>query len=565
MREDGELDELNGEQRNDTEKTIRSLVGTSEDFLLTSLSAQGEVNQFISQGSTKRRAILSRFLDLDIFDKMHELANKEASGLKYQLKNYPDKDWNGSIELVENELNVSLKKLEETQIDLDDQRNQLTSIQNELLSLNVTPVSLEQLKSQEKKVENLVDSCRLCSEKISLLEKEVEDFINKIASIREVKSDYDIDDLRSKKSSYDAIESTLVLLRHSFEKEENILKQHQKSLKILEGIPCNDEFPTCKFIKDANVSKEKFPSQLKIVEDAKSKIDTAVKMIDDIKGSGSIDKLNKLEKLIDLEKKLELEMSRKETEVARLKSSCELQCADLSREKDVLRKMKEAIENEENIAVINLRSKLEKLSTGIRDLETGKLKLATQCGKLTSDKEKLEEERARRNEILENLKVHDIISSAFSKKGIPLAVTKSQLPVINAEISRILHGIVDFSIELENDEDTDSTEIYINYGDSKRIIELCSGMEKTISSLAIRVAMINVSTLPRSDIFIIDEGFGTLDDSAVESCSRFLSSLKRYFKSIIVITHVDGIKDSADHIIEITKFEKDAKVIFGGN
>jgi len=137
------------------------------------------------------------------------------------------------------------------------------------------------------------------------------------------------------------------------------------------------------------------------------------------------------------------------------------------------------------------------------------------------------------------------------------------LPAINAEITRILHGIVDFSVELENEEESDTTEIYINYGDSRRIIELCYGMEKTIASLAIRVAMINVSSLPRSDIFIIDEGFGTLDDASVEACNRLLVSLKKYFKTIIVITHVDGIKDVVDTILEINKNEKDSKIVHG--
>jgi DNA repair exonuclease SbcCD ATPase subunit len=85
-------------------------------------------------------------------------------------------------------------------------------------------------------------------------------------------------------------------------------------------------------------------------------------------------------------------------------------------------------------------------------------------------------------------------------------------------------------------------------------------MEKMISSIAIRVALINVSSLPKTDMFIIDEGFGALDDAGVESCNRLLASLKRYFKTVIVITHVDGVKDAADVVLEITKNEKDSSV-----
>jgi exonuclease SbcC len=105
-------------------------------------------------------------------------------------------------------------------------------------------------------------------------------------------------------------------------------------------------------------------------------------------------------------------------------------------------------------------------------------------------------------------------------------------------------------------------DVFINYGDSKRIVELCSGMEKMIASIAIRVALINVSSLPKTDMFIIDEGFGALDDAGVEACNRLLMSLKRYFRTIIVITHVDGVKDAADTVLEITKNEKNTRVSY---
>jgi DNA repair exonuclease SbcCD ATPase subunit len=71
-----------------------------------------------------------------------------------------------------------------------------------------------------------------------------------------------------------------------------------------------------------------------------------------------------------------------------------------------------------------------------------------------------------------------------------------------------------------------------------------------------------VSTLPKTDMFVIDEGFGALDEMSVEACNRFLVSLKRYFKTILLITHVDGVKDIVDSMIEIVKSEKDSKVLY---
>ena len=103
-------------------------------------------------------------------------------------------------------------------------------------------------------------------------------------------------------------------------------------------------------------------------------------------------------------------------------------------------------------------------------------------------------------------------------------------------------------------------DIYINYGDSKRVIELASGMEKMMASLAIRVALINVSSLPKTDLLIIDEGFGALDAMNVEACNRLLESLKRWFQHILVISHVDAVKDVVDNVIDITRKSKNSHV-----
>ena len=147
---------------------------------------------------------------------------------------------------------------------------------------------------------------------------------------------------------------------------------------------------------------------------------------------------------------------------------------------------------------------------------------------------------------------------ATSKRGIPVELLYSLLPKINAEISKILQGVVGFTIELEADLESNAMDIYINYGDSRRIVELASGMEKMMSSLAIRVALINISTLPKTNMLIIDEGFGALDVNNLEACTRLLESLKKWFRNIIVISHVDAVKDCVDNLIEIEKKGKNS-------
>ena len=564
IREDGEADDLAGEQRTDTEKVIRSLIGGQDDFMMTSLAAQGETNNFISQGSTRRRAVLSRFLDLDIFDKMHELANKELISLKSQLKNCPDRDWQYLFESTKKSMFDADSLIVELTQMIKEKQAEHSQLQLELSKhRDVVPVTKSQVEAYAKQVETLESNLKQCQDEVSKLQLEMDELTKKLQKITLVKKENDISKLKQQHDAYKKLESSLQLLQHVQDKEETSLKQHQKSLKILDEVPCGDEYPTCKFIKDAHASKNKVIEQQEKVKSAKAKTQEAFEALENLKQENIVDKLDKMDKLISLENKLQLDLSKKETHLTKLHTAHESKVTEVESAKQRLVHLRDALKNEENAEVVFLRSNLENISEEIEALSTQKISAATQKGKLAANLEKYEEEKSIRDRLLETMKVHELVTGAFSKKGIPLIVIKSQLPAINAEIAKILHGIVDFTIELENDETTDSSEIYINYGDSRRVVELCSGMEKTIASLAIRVAMINVSSLPKPDLFIIDEGFGTLDDAAVEACNRLLVSLKRYFKVILIITHVDGVKDIVDQVLEITKNEKDSKVLYG--
>ena len=82
----------------------------------------------------------------------------------------------------------------------------------------------------------------------------------------------------------------------------------------------------------------------------------------------------------------------------------------------------------------------------------------------------------------------------------------------------------------------------------------------TLIELRTENNLINVSTLPKTNMLIIDEGFGALDETNLESCSKLLKTFKKWFKNIIIISHIDAIKDIVDNTIEITKEGVDSHV-----
>ena len=96
---------LNGDQRNSTNKNIRKLIGTYDDFIMTSFSAQNEAAIFLEQNQTEKKEILGKFLGLSVFDQLYKIAKEESSGLQSMLKNFLDVDYDQQISDIETEIN----------------------------------------------------------------------------------------------------------------------------------------------------------------------------------------------------------------------------------------------------------------------------------------------------------------------------------------------------------------------------------------------------------------------------------------------------------------------------
>ena len=93
-------------------------------------------------------------------------------------------------------------------------------------------------------------------------------------------------------------------------------------------------------------------------------------------------------------------------------------------------------------------------------------------------------------------------------------------------------------------------------------LELSSGMERFISSLAMRVGLINVSNLPRSNFLAIDEGWGTMDSDNINSVYNLFQYLKGQFQFALIVSHVDSMRDAVDTLLEITKDTEFSKIKF---
>jgi DNA repair exonuclease SbcCD nuclease subunit len=559
--EGNQIVDLVGLQRSDTEKNVRELIGTSEDFLMTSFASQGEMNLFIESGATKRRQMLTKFLGLDIFDRLSEFANKDYNAFKSQFKTFSDVNYELEIE-KEQEKKVHLSK------SVDELSYSYTLLNEKLFELktllskhtNDSPVTQFQINDHKNKLLNKRNELSKLISEESKVNSDIASLNVSIEKMNSLRGNHDIDSLKERVSAYRRLESAISTMQHSYERELTILKGYQKQSKILNEVPCGDLFPKCKFIADGHIAKLSIQEQTQKVELSLSNLNEVTKSLEVIKSENVVDKLEKLEKLSELFSKTTIQLIHKKNEIEKIQSQISVLGDIVSELEKTVHSLELAALNSENAELIMLKNEIDDVHKKISKINENRMNLSTEMGKSISRIEKYVHEKEKKNDVIKNMKIYDLISSSFSKKGVPNIILQSQLPMINREISQILSGVVDFTVEIDIDDETESMDIYINYGDSRRIIELCSGMEKMISSIAIRVALINVSTFPKTNLFIVDEGFGALDDLGIEACNRLLQSLTKFFKTIMIITHIDSVKDVADVILEITKNEKDSRV-----
>ena len=164
----------------------------------------------------------------------------------------------------------------------------------------------------------------------------------------------------------------------------------------------------------------------------------------------------------------------------------------------------------------------------------------------------IEEEKAEVLELRSQYAAYDLYLQCMHSNGISYDIIKKKLPVINEEISKIVTNVVDFSVFF--DDDGKRLNVFIKHPKhDPRPIEMGSGAEKTIAAMAIRLALVNVTTLPKSDIFILDEPGTALDEENMEGFIRMLDMVKNQFKTVILISHLESLKDIADITINIEK------------
>lgn len=540
--EQGSID-LNDEQRRETEKILRSLIGTSDDFFYTCLASQGQMNTFIMEKSSSRKQMLSRFLDVDYFEESLNNLKAESASYRHKIKSLgQNTDFESQIQILKSEILKSDQKKMAIQQKLSGLRSELSKLVG---SGDHDFVTQEQLDMCEKVIKQYTQSTKELLKSINEKKKSTESLTVKLDKVKVALSKTSFEDLTKECDDAKNVSNSIQIQKKDKTAIQREIDISNKSIELLSRVPCEGKFPTCEFICDAYKQKQNLPTHIRLLSEKERSIDILLNRYESLKEDDPNIRLQKYQKMNELEHAINMQLKENEGHKSVLCERLKSVNIDLTKKNDELKKYQRSFDKTKaNEAKVISDLKLS-IATHDKDL----LNIAIQEGKF---QERLDSMTILRDEViiaLQEITAYDIVEDAFSKKGVPSEIISSSLPIINSEISRLLDGIAGFNIEIVNDDNC--IDIYLDYGDSRRLLELGSGMEKLIASIVIRVALTNISELPKPSMFIIDEGFGTLDDSNIEACAKLMINLKSEFRNIILISHVDAIKDVVDNIIDI--------------
>ena len=578
VEENGELIDLSGAARSNsqygsgTNEEIRKILGTFDDFILTSLSLQDNGQNFIEKKQSERKKILSQFMGIDLFEKLHDIARDDVSDEKAYLKRIKEKrvfEVMGRIEQKLNDLEESKLEVEKTiepvQTGIEDFKSKIDELKPKLKDVDdIKELDFKQLifdneqeleeqqtilASENEYRENLRPLYNQVFDKIKGFDEEQlnNDYLD-FKNVIELKSkqegqikliDGNIDNLKTKlseleKYKYDencdfCLENGDQQIKQKKDCETLLVKQKEEMKKIM---------------SQHDLTMIDY-GRLENIEEEKQKYDDLKDDLKQVEG----DAYKTHAKI----KELELSVEQVQSSLKKIMKDQELfldNASAIAYNRNISHKINK-YENQVRIGseiLVEHKKELKKIESDILIEETNKKNLGEEIKDLVEAEQKVAD--------------YEVYLRLVSSDGIPQLIINDALPIIENEVNAVLdHMMAGFQLGITSEDK--SINLYIRYDDQEWPLSLSSGMEKFVSSLALRVGLINVSNLPCPNFLVIDEGFGTLDTDNLSNMKGAFDYLKTRFDSVFIISHLDTIKDFMDYLLPVNVGEDGfSKVIY---
>lgn len=580
--------------QNDFDEMIKQTEGERRKYVYNFLGAN--IFQQLYKNSSAEQsnydATVSLYADIDFYESISieksniEIYKKEVEGYS-TLK----EEINNEIENIDKKINHKMKELGSLK-EKSKSAEKLTEINNKISSIKATVTNTttmqkknkENLHSQKLKLDELkkVDvyaEMNRMNQIISSNKEEIEKLEDK-----QNKVESEIKLLKEKKKANEDLDKKISGINTKISNLEINISMYKRQSEILDVQSWMLEFDKCKICQ---LAKDAFESKNKLVVslDLKEKSFTLKEKLESIKNTKVDDLLETTEKFISNTKK-KIAKHRIESDLYSDKKD------GLQKISDSIKSMEMEIEkinmnitaNNEKIDIYNKeleelleeKTELEKLDSIVKeatqkeselrdlrkDKETNKGKIKLIDEKVSEFKssiakaevriENLTKEQEEYNYALNYSLLYKTYRNIVNKDGLPFVILKKLVPTFNKKINEYLtEDVADFKLKFDIEDDNLKI-LTQKYGDMWRDIKSAGGREIVISSWIIRAILTEFSILPKSDMLILDEGFGAFDQKNIGNVDILFNRFREKFSQIMVISHVPIIADFCDNLLEIT-------------
>lgn len=559
---------LNGEQRDNTNKIIRKYIGSYDDFILTALSLQNNNTGFIDMSQKERKELLTQFLDIDVFELQYQIAAEDIRETSALIREYKRHDYStmlsDAIKSI-NQLTGPFKRMKREKVEHDKMVNDLNDIiisltkEIKTISSDIVDPSVIELELQDlaKSENELIETIKTTKLEWQNWNTTITDSDIQIAKYDKPALINEIQSIQSHIKTQMELES----------KQQLILARIEHAKDMVSKLDNHKWDPNCEFcmanpwLKDTQSVAKELPS----LETENINIETQLLRYKELISQSTAESdLMALAQLEDDRSMAQWQVASYEKQLEILKSKSELH---VSHKNQALEKLERCQQHEADIKY-NEQKTLEindvtiernDLLNEIKHLDDNILSVASKIQSAEQSKLSAEQSIDRLRELETQYRGYEYYLMSIKRDGIPYQLITKALPQIETEINNILTQVVDFSMILE----TDGKNIngFIVYdSDNYWPLELISGMEKFIASLAIRTSLINTTSLPRPNFLAIDEGFGVLDSENLNNMYLLFDYLKSQFGFVLCISHIDAMRDIVDKLIEIKKVSGYSKI-----
>jgi len=554
---DGNKKILNGEQRKDTNSIIKSYIGSYDDFTLTCLLIQNNSTNFVDKSQTERKEILAKFLDLNVFESLYDLANVDYKKILALIENTNIKELELQIRDYESELTNQNSAYSDLETDILEVEDTIKKINDEILHLSkdIKQVEKFDINKLETRKNTLTGEINRSEE---TLKKYTETFDLLSSELEKEQNQLDALDLNTIKESYDDFKSKEKYLKELYNKKEKLelkLETKREKLKKLEE---HEYDPNCKycvnnvFVKDAIQTKSEIDQDEKELGDVE--IETAALRAECASKEDILDSVDMIQQIKNNITVLTADKNKSEilkltTEKTLLESKNELQNIEFKidqyhKNEDII---KENVIVEEKIT--DLKKVLGSWNEGLTKLNREKMDSYSSIKVIETKIDSLNEKLNVTKQLIREKAAYEYYLKSIDKDGISYQLMSKILPKIEDEINNILSNLVEFKIILNTD--GKNVNAYIVYNNQYWPLELSSGMERFISAIAIRVGLINTSNLPKPTFFAIDEGLGVLDSTNLNQIYLLFNYIREVFQFTMIISHIDMVRDMVDNTLTI--------------